>query len=51
MRIYFIGFMGSGKTFWGKQLSEKLNVPFFDLDEKIAENAGQSISEMFQNAR
>jgi Shikimate kinase len=48
MRIYFIGFMGSGKTYWGKQLSEKLNVPFFDLDEKIVEDAGQSINEMFK---
>ena len=48
MRIYFIGFMGSGKTYWGRQLSEKLNVPFFDLDEKIVEDAGQPISEMFK---
>lgn len=48
MRIYLIGFMGSGKTYWGKQLSEKLNVPFFDLDEKIVEDAGISIREMFQ---
>jgi shikimate kinase len=48
MRIYFIGFMGSGKSYWGKQLSEKLKVPFFDLDEKIVEDTGQSIVEMFQ---
>ena len=48
MRIFFIGFMGSGKSFWGKLLSEKLKVPFFDLDEKIAEDAGQSINEIFE---
>ena len=48
MKIFFIGFMGSGKSYWGKLLSEKLKVPFFDLDEKIVEDAGQSISEIFK---
>jgi len=39
--------MGAGKTYWGKALSEKLKVPFFDLDEQIANNAGQTIPEIF----
>ena len=47
MKIFLIGFMGSGKTFWGKQLSEKLNVPFFDLDEKISEDVEKPISQIF----
>lgn len=47
MKIFLIGFMGCGKTYWGKQLSVKLNVPFFDLDEKIAEHDGRSIAEIF----
>ena len=32
MRIFLIGFMGSGKTHWGKQLAKQLQIPFFDLD-------------------
>jgi shikimate kinase len=48
MRIFLIGFMGCGKTYWGKKLSQKLKIPFFDLDEKIIEQAGKSISEIFE---
>ena len=48
IKIFLIGFMGCGKTHWGKILSEKLHVPFFDLDEKIVEDAKMSISEIFQ---
>ena len=47
MKIFLIGFMGCGKTHWGRLLSEKLKVPFFDLDEKIAEHEGRSIAEIF----
>jgi shikimate kinase len=47
MKIFLIGFMGCGKTHWGRILSQKLNVPFFDLDEKIAEHDGRSIVEIF----
>ena len=41
--------MGCGKTHWGKILSEKLRVPFFDLDEKIVEHKGKSIPEIFES--
>jgi len=47
MKIFFIGFMGSGKTHWSKQLSEKLHIPFFDLDEQITSHEGKSITEIF----
>jgi shikimate kinase len=47
MKIFLIGFMGCGKTHWGKLLSEKLGLPFFDLDEQISEHEGKSISEIF----
>lgn len=40
--------MGCGKTHWGKLLSEKLGVPFFDLDEKITEQEGRPINEIFK---
>lgn len=47
MRIYLIGFMGCGKTHWGKELSSKLQFPFFDLDEAIEENTGMSVTNIF----
>jgi shikimate kinase len=47
MKIYLIGFMGSGKTHWGRLLSQKLGFPFFDLDEQVIEHAGKSIVEIF----
>ena len=47
MKIYFIGFMGSGKTHWGKLVSEKLRIPFFDLDEQIVSHEEKSIPEIF----
>lgn len=45
--IFLIGFMGSGKSHWGRVLGEKLSLPFFDLDEVIEEQAGQPIPEIF----
>jgi shikimate kinase len=48
MKIYLIGFMGSGKTYWGRQLSQKLNIPFFDMDEQIVNSEGRSINEIFE---
>ena len=47
MKIFLLGFMGCGKTHWGKLLSEKLNIPFFDLDEKIVEHERRSVAEIF----
>ena len=47
MKIFMIGFMGCGKTHWGKLLSEKLKVPFFDLDAMIEEREGKPIAEIF----
>ena len=39
--------MGSGKTHWGRQLSKKLGIPFFDLDEQIVSHEEKSIPEIF----
>jgi len=47
MKIFLIGFMGSGKSHWGRELSRKLSIPFFDLDEKIEEHTGKSIPQIF----
>jgi shikimate kinase len=40
--------MGSGKTYWGRQLSEKLSIPFFDMDEQVIKSEGKSINEIFE---
>jgi shikimate kinase len=46
-KIFLIGFMGSGKTHWGRMLSEKLQLPFFDLDYVITQTEKKSISDIF----
>ncbi len=47
MKIFLIGFMGSGKTHWGRLLSAKLSLPFRDLDTVIVEREKKSVSEIF----
>lgn len=47
MKIFLIGFMGSGKTHRGRQLSEKLGLPLFDLDEQIVNSEGRDITRIF----
>jgi shikimate kinase len=47
MRLFLIGFMGSGKTHWGKRIAEKLSIPFYDLDAVIVNSEGMNISEIF----
>ena len=48
LRIFLIGFMGCGKTYWGQKLSQKLELPFFDLDHQIAEGEEKSITDIFE---
>jgi shikimate kinase len=47
MRIYLIGYMGSGKTTVGKWLAKALNLQFIDLDQYIEEKNNQTIPEIF----
>ncbi len=46
-RIALIGFMGSGKTSVGKELAEKLNYKFIDLDMEIEKGEGKIIPAIF----
>lgn len=46
--IFLVGFMGSGKTTWGKKIANALQLPFVDLDHEIVENIGMSIPEYFR---
>ena len=45
--IVLIGFMGSGKTAVGRQLGERLGMPFKDTDSLIEERLGQKINAIF----
>lgn len=47
-KIFLIGFMGTGKTYWGKKWSQKYYLDFYDLDEVIEEQEGKTISTMFE---
>lgn len=49
MKIYLIGFMGTGKTYLGKKIAKKLNIPFFDLDREIEKKTNLSINKIFEN--
>ncbi len=45
--IILIGFMGTGKSTIGRQLSLSLGYPLIDTDHLIEERAGKSIPEIF----
>ena len=45
--IFLIGFMGSGKSHTGRALAQKMNYPFFDLDEYIEEKCSMTIPQIF----
>ena len=47
-RIFLVGFMGSGKTHWGKIWADKINFSFIDLDEVIEQEEHCSIAQIFE---
>jgi shikimate kinase len=47
MKIFLIGFMGSGKTHWGRLLAAKLQLAFRDLDTVIVGKEQRSVSDIF----
>ena len=46
--VFLIGFMGSGKTTFGKKLANKLELRFIDLDEAIAYKYQLSIKTLIE---
>jgi len=46
--VFLIGFMGSGKTHWGKLWSAHNNLPFFDLDYVIQKEEQRTIAAIFE---
>jgi len=47
MKYFLVGFMGSGKSYVGKKLSEKLKLNFIDLDHHIEQIENRSIADIF----
>lgn len=47
--IYLLGFMGCGKSYLGKWLSEKFNLNFLDLDQFIEDSTQLSIPQIFSS--
>ena len=48
-RLALMGMMGCGKSSVAQALSERLNLPFLDVDEEIVREAGQPIPFIFDH--
>ena len=48
MKIFLLGFMGSGKTILGRKLAARMGYEFIDLDHKLEQQVELSIAEYFQ---
>lgn len=49
MKIFLVGFMGSGKTYWGKIWARQNGLTFYDLDDVIEQEYGNTIAWLFEN--
>ncbi len=47
MKIFLIGFMGSGKSYWGKKWSQQYHYDIYDLDEVIEGDRQKTIAAIF----
>ena len=47
-KIILLGYMGCGKSTIANKLSETIEIPFVDLDEKIEEKTNLSINAIFE---
>ena len=48
MRIFLIGFMGSGKTTVGRPLAKTLGLRFVDMDHHICDSRHKTVGELFE---
>jgi shikimate kinase len=47
VRLFLVGFMGSGKTTVGRLIAQRLKWRFVDLDRAIEERAGTTVRKLF----
>lgn len=48
--VILVGFMGAGKSSVGRELGQRLNWLFEDLDDRIEARAGRSVAAIFRDA-
>lgn len=48
MKLFLLGFMGSGKSHWGRIWARIAGMPFYDLDEMIEKSEQLSIAGIFE---
>lgn len=47
MKIFLIGMMGSGKTYWAEKLKKKLKIAAYDLDALVEMMEEKTVAEIF----
>lgn len=45
--IFLVGFMGAGKSTVGRVVAARLGMPFLDLDDRIEQSAGMTVTQIF----
>jgi shikimate kinase len=48
MKIFIIGFMGTGKSHWGQRWAKAYGWQFADLDQLIEEKEGKTVAQLFE---
>lgn len=48
MHIFLLGFMGSGKSHWGRLWAAAHNFNFIDLDEELEKQEQKTVAEIFE---
>lgn len=46
-RVYIVGYMGAGKSTSGRRLAALMDLPFFDTDEELRRDSGQTVTALF----
>src|SRR5690349_18024016 len=46
-KIFLVGIMGSGKTYWAQRLAEQLNTDWIDLDQQIEKVTDMPVRDIF----
>ena len=48
VKVFLIGMMGAGKSFWGEKLKKKFKLAAYDLDGLIEAMEEKSVTEIFE---
>jgi shikimate kinase len=48
LKLFLIGMMGSGKSYWAQRLADESNIDWMDLDAEIEKETSLTIKEIFE---